>query len=491
MSQPQSMVARRRKQKDGEGDEPGGPREDNVKRTSNDSIGLFVLLGLLLVGFYYFLSSPQQQQQGDVQVLKGSSTTTVIQKSLKSPAKEETGRVVIVDDKIKLVFDMNQISSDDVVVVGLGPHAMRVLIEGDCPQPRLHVRLHGDALVNIAIQNDWSASFDMPVEGNYKVDAKWFGCEGGGTPVSPAEAVTFIAKENGYAPRMVSSNSSLHLFPTGFWLSKAKFPSQEAIINSDYVWLPIDMRNSTLPTTFYQESSKKATTVMEGNPVPGAFSKLSNYEVVCFVGSPSAAGAYHQAFLSLRAQISSAQRPFKFHYYKVTDFTKPDQHWTDRHMSRKCKHTLVSVDELDMDLSQQEYKVQVKEFLEGVVKCLHDDTFIIWMFTVNHVLPTSNRLCHSPPSTSSTSLYHHHPCNTALLELFQEKALPDWVKLLDNTDLSYAQPEAKDLVATIAMRIFALIGFKVDLWRKVGQAGRVDGLHRNGKIENDPADVCF
>lgn len=483
MSQPKSMVARRRKQKEGEGDEQGGPQEDNVKQTSNDSIGLFMLFGLLLVGFYYFLSSPQQQQQGDVQVLKGSSTT-VTQKSLvKSPAKEETGRVVMIDDKVKLVFDMNQISSGDVV--GLGPHAMRVLIEGDCPQPRLHVRLHGDALVNIAIQNDWSASFDMPVEGSYKVDAKWFGCEGSSsTPVSPAEAVAFTAKEGGYAPRMVSSNSSSPSFPTGFWLSKAKFPSQETI-KSDYVWLPIEMRNSTLPTTFYQES--KATTVMEGNPIPGAFSKLSNYEVVCFVGSPSAAGAYHQAFLSLRAQISSAQRPFKFHYYKVTDFTKPDQHWTDRHMSRKCKHTLVSVDELDMDLSQQEYKQQVKEFLEGVVKCLHDDTFVVWMFTVNHVLPTSNRLCHS---TSTTSQYHH-PCNTALLELFQEKALPDWVKLLDNTDLSYAQPEAKDLVATIAMRIFALIGFKVELWRKVGQAGRVDGLHRNGQIENDPADVCF
>jgi hypothetical protein len=48
----------------------------------------------------------------------------------------------------------------------------------------------------------------------------------------------------------------------------------------------------------------------------------------------------------------------------------------------------------------------------------------------------------------------------------------------------------QDVSATIAMRIAALIGKQVETWRTAGQIGKVDGLHRNGTLEDDPADEC-
>ena len=202
---------------------------------------------------------------------------------------------------------------------------------------------------------------------------------------------------------------------------------------------------------------------------------------MCFVGT-STASLSRETFLSLRPQLAPGQRPFKFHYYAVTDLMNPLDSMNSRRMSRKCKQTFVMMDELK--ISKSEFKTQIVHFLNGVAKCMNDTTWSIWMFTMNSGHPDA---CHSSPNLTA-----HHPCNDVLFEIFESNSLPSNVRLVDNTDVSNAQigENAKDVAATIAMRIAALIGAQVDKWRAAGQAGRVDGLHRNGVVEDDPAHEC-
>jgi hypothetical protein len=207
--------------------------------------------------------------------------------------------------------------------------------------------------------------------------------------------------------------------------------------------------------------------------------------LVCWVGS-STSSLIRDAFLSLRGQIDSQQRPFKFHYYPLNDFINADKDWEGRKRSfRKCKIVLVSVDEYAYEISQADYKKQVEYFIQQVLKCLHDDTFPIWMLTVNNA-PMSNlsKMCHSPSRHT-----HNHPCNDALIELldsnYKRNNFPPHVKLLDNTDLTDPQfdENRKDIHAVIAMRIFALVAAQVDSWRSKDQKGLKEGLMRNGTLE--------
>jgi hypothetical protein len=156
----------------------------------------------------------------------------------------------------------------------------------------------------------------------------------------------------------------------------------------------------------------------------------------------------------------------------------------ERRMSRKCKQTWVILDELE--LSQAEFTRQVIHFLRGIESCMHDKTWSIWMFTVTTNNP---RACHSP---SSMRYSHLHPCNDALFQIFESRTLPWNVRLVDTTDITNAQfgENHPDVSATIAMRIAALIGDQVQTWRQKGQIGKVDGLHRNGTVEDDAADEC-
>ena len=112
-------------------------------------------------------------------------------------------------------------------------------------------------------------------------------------------------------------------------------------------------------------------------------------------------------------------------------------------------------------------------------------------FTVN---TNFEKACHLP-----TKQTHHHPCNDALFEIFEENILPSNVRLVDNTDVSNAQmgENSKDAAATIAMQISALIGKQVDTWRAAGQMGvkkglirGSNGLSRGNKLEDDPGDDC-
>jgi hypothetical protein len=189
-------------------------------------------------------------------------------------------------------------------------------------------------------------------------------------------------------------------------------------------------------------------------------------------------------FMTMRSTLFSHQRPFKFHYYNASTFERPDRDWADdtKRRIRKCKHILVSMDDLRESISQDEYKKQVTTFVWHLTKVLRDDTFPIMMLTVNEA-PMHASNCHAPTMTRSTD----HPCNDVLKHLFrpESKLFPDQVRLLDNTDLSLPQFDKNrpDITAVIALRIYVLVGKQVADWRAMGQHGAVDGLHRNNTVE--------
>jgi len=194
-----------------------------------------------------------------------------------------------------------------------------------------------------------------------------------------------------------------------------------------------------------------------------------------------------KAFLDLRGQIFPHQRPFKFHYYNASTLVRPDRDWDDESKKRlrKCKHLLVSIDETNEPVSQSRYMEQIKTFAEHAVKVLHGDkTFPIWFFSlIEPPMRTAN--CHGPWTLPRTT---DHPCNEVLRNLFLGPAnahMPPNVHFLDNTDLSLPQFEENraDILAVIAHRVFIIVGKGVAEWRRIGQRGEIDGLHRNGTVE--------
>lgn len=406
-----------------------------------------------------------------------------------SKSKQIDGIKQHLDDGVILSLEMDR-KNDRAVT--MGPHKARVAItQKSCPKPRLWMHLVGAALVSIPMdpENDdksrWSASFAFPVEGDYTLEVRWYGCdEEVNTFTGLAKPITFNVKGGDSEGQLQTTRSSEpEIFPVGFWASKQKFSNAESI-QAPYVWFS-EAQKGTLPSATPNLQSETtlgtSTVALEGNPITNGFHDLSNYELVCWVGG-SSSSLMRDAFLSLRPQIDGEQRPFKFHYYPLNDFTNADKDWGgNKGGFRKCKNVLISVDELATEVSQSDYKKQVEYFINQIALCLHDETFPIWIFTVNVPPMNPSTMCHSPSKHT-----HNHPCNDALFDLFEGKRnnLPPQVKLLDNTDLTDPQFDAnlKDIHAVIAMRTFALISAQVDQWRSIDQKGIKEGLMRNGTL---------
>jgi hypothetical protein len=189
-------------------------------------------------------------------------------------------------------------------------------------------------------------------------------------------------------------------------------------------------------------------------------------------------------FMAMRRALFAQQRPFKFNYYNISTFKRPDREWATsmKQRVRKCKHILVSMDNMRESLSQDEYKFQVTTFLMHLTKVIHDETFPIIMLTVNEP-PMHASNCHTPSMARSTD----HPCNDVLKHMFRPEAklFPDRVRFFDNTDLSLPQfdENRQDIAAVIALRVYVLVGKQVADWRAMGQHGMADGLHRNNTVE--------
>ena len=219
-----------------------------------------------------------------------------------------------------------------------------------------------------------------------------------------------------------------------------------------------------------------------------------------FWGSETMA-AIRNRFMKLRGILAHSNRPFKFKYFKVTSLTHPDAAWPglEKRRCRKCKHIFVSVDELDEPLSQATFLEQYTAFVHNLVKLLEDDTFPIWLLT-NNEPPGMASNCHSPTLLPRST---DHPCNAVIQNLFRHgaKAFPSQVRLLDNTDLvlphhpsqshRLSRENRDHILANIALRIFVAVGKGVSNWRAAGQAGKVNGLRRNGKVEPNKILVSF
>jgi hypothetical protein len=191
--------------------------------------------------------------------------------------------------------------------------------------------------------------------------------------------------------------------------------------------------------------------------------------------------------MALRRTLFPAQRPFKFHYYNISSFVRPDQDWEldPKQRVRKCKHLLVALDEFREPVSQTEYRQQLLTFADHLTRLLPDQTFPIWFFSVNES-PMLTRNCHTPTLPRTTD----HPCNDVLKDLFH----PDHKRtnfrnprfhFLDNTDLTLPNIGV-DALSVIALRVFVLVGRGVTIWRHMGQHGLIDGLHKNDTVEPNP-----
>lgn len=368
-----------------------------------------------------------------------------------------------------------------------GPHSVKVSFRhgNDC-QPRVWARLVGDALTVIPMKpmdsQKWVGDFWFPVGGSYRIQVAWTNCRGSSENFTLPEVLTIAGNPTDTLSTVHKSNSTE---TKGLWLSSSRFNTGgETTHVQPYIWHnpQVQASDATLIEAF--TSGGRSLVSKQGTLIPKEFTDLSNYELVCFVGSDSAADI-RDAFLSLRRDLFPNQRPFKFHYYNVTSFEKPDYHWDEatKKRFRKCKTILVSVDELDeAPLTQAEYKRRVKTFLSHIAKAIPDSTFPIWMIMVNESPMTASTMCVAPRWSEN------HPCNDALNELWREESFPPRVKLLDTRDLVGPQfgENRNDRIALIAMQVYALVGQQVAAWRQAKQVGRVDGLHRNGVVEPNP-----
>lgn len=254
--------------------------------------------------------------------------TFAVTQSVETAKVQNDGIKQTLEDGVILTLEMNRGERH----VTMGPHKARVAItKTACPKPRLWMRVEGEALLSIPLdpENDdtsrWSASFSFPVEGMYQLQARWYGCEEGTTEYTGLpEPISFQVKNGDSEGQLQTSRSYSsampELFPPGFWASTKKFINRESI-NSPFVWFSEDKKGalpSATPKLQSETTLGKSTVAEEGNPISKkGFEALSNYELLCWVGSTSAA-LTRDAFMSLRPQINAQQRPFKFHFYVST-----------------------------------------------------------------------------------------------------------------------------------------------------------------------------
>jgi hypothetical protein len=434
---------------------------DDKNKEKNTMIVRVVMLVIILIAFVY----ATKFESSSVDQIKTSSV------SLRTPLVGSNGKTFDIHDGIKLVVDMTG-------EITLGPHKAVLMVKRkDCPNLGFWLRLEGDALDTVYMKENgdtWEGSFSFPIPGSYSLIGYWNGCDNEG-PEKKVQLFDIVVTGKIQAPSSAAQPGTF--YPKSAWISSKKFNTESDA--PTYIW-----HNPAIPTidANFIKSGKSLVT-KEGAIFPETkwydFHKLSNYELVCWVGSQSAADL-RTVFLEEKNSVTNNQRPFKFHIYNMFDFVHPDETWPEGEKGRfrKCKHILISLDETKVPLSQKQYAEQVTTFLQHLVKAFPDETFPIWMFTVSES-PMKPTKCQPPYYLPRTS---DHPCNDVLKDLFDssKKIFPERVNLLDNSPISLPQlgQNRDDVAAAIALRIFVFVGKKVQEWRASGQYGAIDGLHR-------------
>ena len=415
----------------------------------------------------------------------------------------------------------------------LGPHNVKVQVNPSCTIRGVWIRIEGDALVAINLiekkqtmttTTEWNGSFTLPIEGNYELTLYWYGCENKHQQSQKQEQSILqriqvmkqikvttssnnLSSKNNYNNNNNKSGSSSNsIFPdSAAWISSNKFQQQQqqsssSSSSSSYIWHNPKIEPSSA-TLLKVNNNNNNDIILSKDGVDGGnnnnnfydeFKKLSNYELVCWIGTNSAKQLW-ESFLKIRPMIANRQRPFKFHYYPMKYINKPDHDWEleTKKRFRKCKHVLVSLDDevqmllLDDDnnnnnnnnssttttttttkqytktttsslllSSQRVYATQMTTFINHLLKVFPDETFPIWVFTIYNESPmmmikptttTTTTNCINDQFLSKESNYH--PCNTVLKYLFgkqqQQKGgdesnllFPKRVHLLDSTMVS-------------------------------------------------------
>jgi hypothetical protein len=407
--------------------------------------------------------------------------------------------------KRKKINDIKQILEEGVILslemdrtkhtsfVTHGPHKARLAIaKTSCVRPRVWMRMVGTALVSVPLEpenndkNRWSASFSFPLDGSYRLEVRWYGCNPELTEYSsPDNSISFLVRgKNSKGSSQESRSSLTEIFPSGFWASKAIFKATQDVL-SDYVWVSNNQKHllSTAIPKLKSETALGISSLLqdESSRANSGFRDLSQQEIVCWVGSTSAS-LIRASFLSLRNQIDKSKRQLKFPYIPFDDFDNAESGWEDFQKNlEKCKIVIVSIDEIVDDISQADYKKQVEGILYQISKSMDDDSYPVWLMTVNSppMSSTSSKMCHSP-----SRFTHNHPCNDAIFELFDKSrrnGFPSQIKLMDNTDLRDPQFGAnlKDLYAVISMRVFSLISAEVKGWRRRNQTATKERFLQN------------
>ena len=497
-----------------------------------------VVLGICFVGLLYVDSVGKNEIFGAASGRNNKS----LHKFLRNVTAPD--QVLILQQPLShhatLVLELQRVTSapaDGEVVVSTGLQTAHVFFNDEnCPDPHFGVRLKGTkvALVPILLAQSsskakqWTGSFLLPIEGTYQVDAQWDGCgseEDGSVKTTKAEKLSIVVKNKPVEFNVVGSTffpptsfvrSLEHnppsigegaTFSDGVWVSTQgmsyEYGNQKVDIAqyTDYLWVDPTRRKITDPDDLMilEEEDTHIHTIISKSGTLSAehktyiFNHVGNYELVCFFGSQSARFLYDRFMKQLKSQmVVNGVRPFKFHFYNVRNLIHPDDGWYKggkqdlRKTCRKCKHIILSVDELDNGpLSQAEFQQQYSTFVKHLQKLMDDPTFPIWLLTNNEPISVSTN-CHAPYVLPRTT---DHPCNDVIRGLMRHGVFESRVNLMDNADLTlplFDDLESKhrdQIFANIALRIFVLVGKGVQDWRDRGQQAWADGLHRNGKVE--------
>jgi hypothetical protein len=389
---------------------------------------------------------------------------------------------------LKVAFDWRVMQVDGVDHKELGPHGVEII--SGCANGKIYAYIDKDALVDVPLVEErpmhWVGTFSVPVKGSYDFKVQGYGCENDNQIDLTVQQFESYGSVEDSTVHKRKGQLVDDLISEGAWISSSKvqIDSTSDPKLPQYMWIN--------PSVVQDQKQVKriegldAFVVKEGSVTEKngffEFTKLSNYELVCFFGSDSAKDLI-ASFLSMRPTLFSHQRPFKFHYYEVFDFENPDATWTDETKSRfrKCKHVLVSIDEPKTPLSQIEYRSKMTTLIKHLTAAFNDETFPLWIFTTMEPQMNSKN-CYSPIGKSSTE----HPCNVVLKEIFVDGDSPfsNRVRLLDNTALTNPQIGGlgrQDILAAVALRIYIIVGYQVKEWRRNGQVGHVNGLTRGDK----------
>lgn len=379
------------------------------------------------------------------------------------------------------------------------------------------MRLVGDVLVPIVLQLQntdsnkkraervWLGQFEVPLPGRYTLDFEWFGCLDNGAVTTGSSQMPSLKEPielEAAHPEKASSQKTLkgpkdsYLFSKSFWLAKALAGlgnvSSTAIVD-DYIFADPSFSNRSdddviiLPSgddSYKIPVSKSGTFTADHGMY--RFGETGNYELVCFWGGATMY-TIRSLFLAERKFLAPGQRPFKFHYYNITDMVRPDTNWalSDKERCRKCKHIFLSLDDVNLQLSQIDFEWQFVTFVDHLQKLMNDTTFPIWVLTLSSppTISTSGH-CHEPYQFTRTT---DHPCNDVIRNVISANSFQPRVHLMDNADIVLPSRGSglaeRSLLANIAMRVFVAVGKGVAEWRAHGQHGLVDGLHRNDTIE--------